>query len=87
MTKEVQARMLLDSIKAADSGSVEYTVQTDSGENVRGTIEQAFFQEFKVANQPMTEERKQRITQENADYIEEMTRRQIRIGLKDVVIR
>lgn len=85
-TKEVQARLLLSSIKGADSGSVEYTVETNQGP-VRGVIEETFFQEFQVQNQPMTQARKQRIAQDNADYIEEMSRRQIRIGNREVLVK
>lgn len=87
MTRDVNARLLLNSIREADGGSVEYTVETTTGEKVSGVIEQTFFEEFKVANQPMTGQRKERITVENADYIEEMARRQIRIGLPAVTIK
>jgi|GEM_PF-2109236 len=87
MSKEVQSKLLLNSIREADGGSVEYMVQTQSGEKVRGTIENAFFQEFKVINQDMTGQRKERIAVENADYIEEMANRQIRIGLPEVTIK
>ncbi len=87
MNKEVQSKLLLNSIREADGGSVEYMVQTQSGEKVRGTIENAFFQEFKVTNQDMTGQRKERIAVENADYIEEMANRQIRIGLPEVTIK
>lgn len=87
MSKDVQTKLLLNSIREADGGAVEYVVQTQTGEKVRGVIEDAFFQEFKVTNQSMTGQRKERIAVENADYIEEMANRQIRIGLGEVIIK
>lgn len=87
MEKDIRTKLLLDSIKDADGGMVEYTVQTEQGEQVRGKIEQTFFDDFKVRGQKMTNERKQRIARDNADYIEEIAGRQIRIGMGEVVIK
>lgn len=87
MEKQLRTRLLLDSIKDADAGSVQYTVETTGGERIQGTIEETFFNDFKIRGQKMTTERKQRIARDNADYIEEIARRQIRVGSAQVIIK
>lgn len=80
-------KLVLDSIRQADSGSVTCTLETASG-LVSGTIEKTFFEEFFAGQQQaLTPSRTQRVLTENQAWLEAEAERQLASGANQVVIR
>lgn len=82
-------KLLLETIRQADSGTVTCVLQTDRGE-VRGTIEQSFFEEFFGAPAPtqqVSTARAQRVLQDNQNWLEAEAERQLTLGAQEIVIR
>ncbi|MDD9912557.1 MAG: hypothetical protein OXR68_02130 [Alphaproteobacteria bacterium] len=80
----MEAKILKNSITAADNGRVEYTVIANN-QRYRGFIEEAFFQDvLGQTNAPV--EQKLSLTTTNLRYLETLTNQQIQAGREEIVI-
>ena len=81
-------RFLIETLRQADGGRVECTVETDLG-RVRGIIEPSFFEEFtgSAASTVLSTTQKQRILQDNQEWLQSEVKRQLTFGSQTIVIR
>lgn len=83
----MSTKVLLESIRTADGGKVEYSVSTPEGTILTGTIEESFFEEFMGIPQPnLKPERKVSIIRDNIPWLEAETERQFQQGNRRLVI-
>lgn len=79
-------KLNLSSLKA-DGAKVELQFTTQDGAVVAGHIEQTFFEEFAgTPNVTLTPARKQRILEQNTDWLVAEAERQLMTGMNKVVI-
>ena len=80
-------KILQDTLRQADGGSVTCSVLTDNG-RITGIIEQSFFEDFStMPGVELTPARKMRIVAENMSFLEGEAAKQLRLGHREVVIR
>ncbi|PIZ31705.1 MAG: hypothetical protein COY40_01365 [Alphaproteobacteria bacterium CG_4_10_14_0_8_um_filter_53_9] len=83
------SKLVLESIKKADSGTVTCTLQTPGGP-VQGVIEETFFQEFfgnPTVAQTLSDTRTKRVLEENQNWLEAEADKQLASGARAIVIR
>lgn len=79
------AKILKNSLKAADDGRVEVTLVEDN-RSVRGYIEQTFFEDA-FGGQNLANQQKVTFTENNLEYLEIQFRKLLKNGATDLTIR
>lgn len=81
-------KLLLETLRQADGGTVECAVTAPDGTILRGAIEESFFEEFQIGpNTLLSPVKKARILHDNIAYLEAEAERQWRLGNRELIIR
>jgi hypothetical protein len=82
-------KLLLETLRLANGGSVVCDVSTSDGAIINGVIEQTFFEEFAAMPQSkaLSAQRHVQIVRDNLGYLEAEAERQWSAGMRELVIR
>lgn len=79
-------RLDISSLRA-DGARVEVSFTTPNGQQVKGAIEQSFFEDFMGQPNPqLTQAHKQRIVSDNEAWLATEAERQLELGYREITI-